>query len=67
MLAVLYIIAWSVLGKIEYLYREGRLHERGEAGEIQSQDLLHRKLPLWKALSLGLVTAGLIVYFIVRP
>jgi len=67
MLAVFYIVAWAVLGKVEWQIREGRAGCGNESGETGRQDLLRRRLPLWKALSLALVSAWLIVHFIVKP
>ena len=65
MLSVFLIVAWSVIGNIAWHYRQGRtgrMTPEGRSGEDAKW-----RLPVWKAVPMGLVTAWLIVHFFIRP
>lgn len=62
MLAVLFILAWSILGNVFWHYKKSRAG--GNLGERVSGG---GKLSVWKALPPALFTAWLIVHFLVNP
>ncbi len=65
MLAVLFMVAWPVVGNVVWQYRKSR--ERRVPGDEGGEDfnLADWKLPLWKAVLMALATAWLVVQFIV--
>ncbi len=66
MLAVFFIVAWSVLVNVVQQYRWSRrtAADEDDSGIIKGPVI--RKLPLWKALPLALASAWIIVHFIVQ-
>jgi len=65
MLSVFFIVAWSVIGNIAWHHRQGRPGRMTPGG--RSREDVNWRLPVWKAVPMGLVTAWIIVHFVIQP